>query len=376
MTELSPPIVYVYTGARWSDFPGRQFMLTRALARHHKTVYLEFDARTHRFAVFPHAEIDASGVILIHDALRLRATKLARWFPKLANAVDSFLLHRLLKKLGITDYVYWVSSSDTRLLPGMKLDRMVFDCIDPCFSEKDDNAFDAVEREVVSHAKLVFATAHTLKSRMDALHSDVVLVPNGAPDDGPPGTKPPASIPGRGSQSRPVVGYMGTLDWRFDAAAIERLASDCPEVTICLAGRVNQEQRDAVSKLSAYDNVVVTGSISREQGEAFISSVDVGLIPFRPGAMNDAINPCKLYMHLWAGAPIVATNVRECRDLEPMVLTETPNRSLADCVRQALQRPPSERSLRQDFARQNTWGARARQALDALASRNLLTSKK
>ncbi len=363
--STTPTIVYVYTGARWSDFPARQCMLTRALSRYCRMIYLECGAPSARARLFPWAENISPEVTIVRDAMRLRHSRLGKRSRWLAAWVDGQRLSQLLGLLGAKDYLYWVSTNDPMLLVGMQTDRLVYDCIDPCFDPRFQAQADHRERQIAARSKHVFATAEALVERMKTMHDSVTLLPNGGPDTPfrEQAAERPVSLKGRHGR---VVGYMGTLDWRFDPGAVMAAAEVLPHVTFCLVGRVNAEQAAAVSLLKKRNNVIVTGAVSVAEGKAYMAAFDVGLIPFVPGAMNDAINPCKMYMYLWAGMPVVATDIRECRRHAPHVLTADENSPLVKRIEEALSEPQANRERRRLFAAENSWDQRARQAMSVL----------
>ncbi len=346
-------------------------MLTRALARHCRVVYLECGVRSKLGHLMPWAQ-QQGDILVIYDAFRLRYGRVGRRFPRLASWLDGLWLRSLLKRLGIVEYVYWTSAGDPRLIAGVDTSRLVFDCIDPCFTPATQEEFDRDELAVVSKAKVVFATAESLLERMRAHHPAAFLLPNGAPDSAPVAgeLKPvPSALAGK---KGPVVGYMGTLDWRFDGQAVMEVARALPEVTFCLVGRIIEDQQAMIDELKKLPNVVVTGLVSRAEGEAFTARFDAGFIPFVPGPMNDAINPCKMYMYLWAGVPVVATDIRECRRHAPWVLCPDASRDLKSTIEQALQSSQSGRVERQAFALSNTWAVRADEAMKHLRDRGLV----
>ena len=125
--------------------------------------------------------------------------------------------------------------------------------------------------------------------------------------------------------------------------------------------------------LRALPNVVMPGAVSTEEGAAYNNAFDVGVIPFLPGYVGDAINPVKMYMYLLTGKPVVSTWINECRLAQPHVrATKTPQEfidALRDAVNEPDQRAHDERI---SFARQNTWADRARTAISVLQSRSLL----
>lgn len=311
----------------------------------------------------------------MHDALALRTNRWWRRLPRLAAAVDAFLLHRLLRTQGVQEYVFWLSVPAPEWMAGMRRDRMVYDCIDPLFETEGRETFDERERSVADEARVVFCTAQTLLEHMRTMHQDVHLLNNAASPElfeveqaGATGTPP--ALAGR---PQPVVGYLGTIDRRIDAETLTAVARAMPDHTFCLAGRVNSDQEARVAELRALPNVVMPGAVPIDEGAAYNEAFDVALIPFEPGYVGDAINPVKMYMYLLAGKPVVSTWINECRLVSPLVHATHGADEFIRAVRAAGEESdPGLAEARIAFARRNTWDDRARSAVDVLRERGLL----
>lgn len=375
LPDASLPIVYLYPGSRW-DNTSRQRLLPEALSEHVPVVFLSTATPSRALLDIkrPRAEHLQPGVTVIHDALALRTNRWWRRLGTLAARVDAFLLHRLLRSEGITDYVYWLSVPEPEWLTGMRVDRLVYDCIDPGFFPEDQEDFDAREFAVAAKARVVFCTAETLLHRMQEVHSDAHLLNNAASpemyESERSATQRPGPLRGR---PHPIIGYLGTTDWRVDCETLADAAAALPDFTFCIAGRVNADQEARVARLRALPNVVMPGAVSTEEGASYNNAFDVGVIPFLPGYVGDSINPVKMYMYLLTGKPVVSTWLNECQLAQPHVrATKTPQEfidALRDAVNEPDQRAHDERV---SFARQNTWADRARTTISVLQSRNLL----
>ena len=208
----------------------------------------------------------------------------------------------------------------------MSLDRLIFDCIDPCFVKEDQEKFDRNEAAIAKRATLIFCTARSLHERMLAQNSRSFLVPNGCHVETYEACRSPATLLLTSSlrgRKRPYIGYMGTVDWRFDAATVTEVARQMPDCTFVVVGRVNQDQETNIRELRQLANVVITGAASYDEGHAYTKAFDVGIVPFIPGPMNDAINSVKMYMYLAAGKPVVSTWLAECGRAEGVRESDT-----------------------------------------------------
>jgi glycosyltransferase involved in cell wall biosynthesis len=373
------PIVYLYPDARWEENTSRQKLLNEALCEHTPVFYLSttLSSRSPFALRRPYAEQIGKNLTIIHDAMSLRTNRWWKRLGPLAAKIDAAMIHSVLRKQGVTDYVFWFSVPGPEWMAGMRLDRMVYDCIDPCFVPSDQASHDAREYEIAAKAKLVVCTAETLLERMLKVHPNVHLVPNGASlamyeTENTSSLPLPKLLQGR---PRPIIGYMGTTDWRVDCETITAAAKALPEYTFCIAGRVNQDQEHRVTELRTLPNVVMPGQVSPEEGAAYNKAFDVGLIPYLPGYVGDAINPVKMYMYLLTGKPVVSTWINECRRNMPLVsATRTPEEFVA-ALRQAANEPDQRaREARMAFARRNTWQERGRHAIDLIRNSGLFDS--
>jgi teichuronic acid biosynthesis glycosyltransferase TuaH len=370
------PIVYLYPDAPPVANQGRQHLMTEALRAHAHVYYIATTSYTRSLGAIkrPYAEKLGPNFTVIHNAMSLRTNRYWKRLGPLAATIDAAWIHKVLKQEGVTDYVFWLSVPGPEWMAGMRLDRMVYDCIDPCFIPSDQANFDTKEYTVAAQAKLVLCTAQTLLERMQKVHSNAHSVPNAASlelyeADQTRSMPIPALLEGR---PRPIIGYMGTTDWRVDCETMLAAAKALPEYTFCIAGRVNKDQEHRVTELRALPNVVMPGSLSTEDGSAYNKTFDVGVIPYLPGYVGDAINPVKMYMYLLTGKPVVSTWINECRLNMPLVsATQTPEEFIA-ALRAAANEPDQSASeARMAFARQNTWQERARRAIELIRSSGL-----
>lgn len=371
------PIVYFYPGAQWDLPPGRHRLIMEAISAYHPVIFLD----TPRFrgeyfeAIRPTVERRSENLAIVHNAFGLRYARLGRKLKQASAAIDAAWLHSALRSLGVTDYIYWLSANAREALWGMKTNRLVFDVIDPCFETGGQAEFDRLEESIARKARTVFCTAETLYEKLQKIHPHVYLIPNAcAPATYLPEATRGLSLPKALEQrTRPIIGFMGTFDWRVDTVTLTEAAKRLPEYTFALPGRINADQEEKVRELRSLPNVVMPGSVSEEEGFAYTAAFDVGLIPFIPGEMNDAINPVKMWMYLVAGKPVVTTWVRECYRQAPYVQATHTVEEFVAAIRQSVTANDAiQNQARIDFALQNSWDVRAQDALRHLYENGLL----
>jgi glycosyltransferase involved in cell wall biosynthesis len=366
------PIVYGWLGSTWNKGLGRDRLMW-SLSEMLPVILLDNGSAPARQD--PYVEEMGENRFVLRNAMRLRNSRVGKRIATLSAWLDSAKFHRALRHAGFDDYIYWLSSNDPRMVLSMSLDRLIFDCIDPCFVKEDQEKFDRNEAAIAKKAKLVFCTAHSLHERMLAQNSRSFLVPNGCHVETyeacrSAATLLPAPLVGR---KRPYIGYMGTVDWRFDAATVTEVARRMPDCTFVVVGRVNQDQETNISELRKLSNVVITGAASYDEGHAYTKAFDVGIVPFTPGPMNDAINSVKMYMYLAAGKPVVSTWLAECVRLKGFVRATQTASEFVEAIRSELAGDSVEGKARRiRFALENTWDQRAEQAIGLMQANGIL----
>ncbi len=376
---MTIPIVYHGLGIRWCSWSaGRHLALMRAMAQRHPVIIL--DAPDLAGGAFrqrrPRLEHVHDNLHVVRNAFGWRAARLGRRLDPVSAYVDAAWTRAALRRLGCRDYVLWMGSPAPERARWMNTGRMVYDCLDPCFDSRHQVAFDRREENVATRSHVVFASADRLVERMRRWNANVYHLPNAADPCFAASREGPSALPEplRG-RPRPVIGYMGTLDGRFDFEAIRCAAAALPDFTFCLVGRVNGDQEAAASTLRAMPNVMMPGPAHGDRAVAYNHAFDVGLVPFRHDPLNDCLDPVKLYMYFMTGKPVVAAATRECRAREHLVYLARGAMDWINAVRvAATEDDAAARRARTDYAMMNTWDHRAEQALQTMRVAGLLES--
>jgi len=372
------PIVYLYPASTLKSDVSRQTKIAEALAEYTTVVFIQTAPYTRSIAQVPAPTIRqaAKNLLVVENALGYLNNRIGKRLGPVHGLLDGRKLHQLLRAHGIDEYVYWLSAPMPELLEGMRTDRLVYDCIDPCLIASEQAKHDAAEAQIAAHSKVVFCTADILLERMQKIHNRTFLLNNAsAPEEYAPEAVADLPLPQLlKDRPHPIIGYLGTIDWRVDVESMVAAARALPDYTFCIAGRVNQEQEPRVAALRVLPNVVMPGSVSHAEGSAYNAAFDVALIPYMPGDIGDSINPVKMFMYLTQGKPVVSTWVRECVKNMPLIsATRTPE-EFAEAIRQAANEQGTvQRNARMNFARQNTWQVRAETAIRHLEECGLLS---
>lgn len=171
------------------------------------------------------------------------------------------------------------------------------------------------------------------------------------------------SLPPRRSE-RTIVGYVGAMDYWFDAEAILFAARSHPEWMFVLAGRIEDKN---LYKLGLLPNVELRGEIPFALVPQTIATFSAAIIPFRVMPLTLATNPIKLYEYFSCGLPVVSSPLPEVEQFSHLVyIAETKEDFSRQLQRAVAERDPALEEERIQTARRENWAARAVSLLEAL----------
>jgi glycosyltransferase involved in cell wall biosynthesis len=360
-SPMRPKVCLVfYHGNDWDGVRARQRYLMQALSESVRVVYLDGTWARRGWITVRHPQPGVTVVAGFTSLLAALERRSLGWLARVAGFVFSAIIRQRGESL-----IFWNAENLKRPHRFIPHERLVFDCIDPSFSEESAEiaAFHRRDSEMLRAADIVFASASSLVERCREENSHVHLLNNACEPAEYSAellakSPPPSWWP---TDGRPIAAYLGSLDWRFDFALITAVARQSPKLFFILAGNVIPECASLVERLRALPNVICPGRISMEHGRYLIANCSVGLVPFLPGAMNDAVNPVKLYAYALLGKPVVGTPIRELVERPELVLTGQTGEELANHLAGVVDdssRGPAPEALKA-FAQANTWKARA-----------------
>lgn len=364
--------ILYYHGSDWGETPSRQTYLMQAMSRYCHVVYLD-KGRDQRGKVVWRSISDRLTVVrgLIRLFEFFDRTKLS-WVSGMYARLALRTIHERYSNV-----IFWNAENLIRPYRFIAHSVLVFDSMDPCFSEDLDEiaAFRARDEEVLEAADVVFATADALADECRKTHASVTLLNNACePEEYSDTLLAVAEKPQWWPKTEaPIGAYLGTLDYRFDVDLIVEACVQNPNVHFILAGHVvpGTKSESTLPKLLAMPNVTMPGRISVEDGRYLLAHCNFGLIPFIPGEMNDAVNPVKMYAYSLLGKPILGTAIRELV-IRPEIVQVAPDaatfgRMVPDVV--SLSQDPGHRKLLQTFALNNVWAVRAETAWNVLQAK-------
>ncbi|HLI55492.1 MAG TPA: glycosyltransferase [Actinomycetota bacterium] len=227
----------------------------------------------------------------------------------------------------------------------------------------------AGERRAGRRADLVMAVSPVLARRWAEAGASTVLMPNGV-DSAAWAEVGELPVPPDVDLPRPVAGFVGHINDRIDLTLLEAVADRGQSLLIVgpvSAGGAGSP--GAWSRLIARPNVRWVGTKAFRDLPGYLGAIDVGLVPYRDSAFNQASFPLKTLEYLAAGLPVVSTPLPANRWLDTSLITEAAGApAFAGAAGRWGEVPasPAARAERRAFAAGHDWTRRADALLEEL----------
>ena len=251
--------------------------------------------------------------------------------------------------------------------------RVLYDWIDDLsVFPYDMSLLEKNHEAALSEATVVASVARRLHEDALRRRPDAIYLPNGVEYERFAASAAPASADKDLSPflaaGRPVAGYYGALAEWFDYELVDEAARLRPDWSFLLIGPMYDQSLQGRPMLKR-ENVRWIGPRDYALLPGYLALFDVATIPFRINPITTATSPLKLYEYFAGGKPIVTTPMPECAAF-PEVTIARDAREFADALDQARARgrDPIFRERLRALGRENSWDARVRTALSALAA--------
>jgi teichuronic acid biosynthesis glycosyltransferase TuaH len=170
------------------------------------------------------------------------------------------------------------------------------------------------DRTFAQKADVVIVTSAFLGTSMKDLNKNVQVVKNGV--DFPMFNKQAKQEPKPPAAKR-RVGYIGSLDHRFDIDAVEYAIQNLPDYDFEFVGDLMNKSIE--ERLSKYPNVEFKPPVKPDEVPALLSKCDVGLIPYLCTDYTKNIYPLKINEYLAVGVPVVLTAFADLPEFNAIV---------------------------------------------------------
>lgn len=153
----------------------------------------------------------------------------------------------------------------------------------------------------------------------------------------------------------PVIGFIGALGNWIDVEILAALGEEADRCgwSVVLVGP------PFGATIPRSSSIISLGYKPYHDLPCYLARFDVCILPFdrSPTAMSS--NPIKLYEYLASGKPVVATSIPEALTLKELVYVAANAEEFIFLIHRALESPMVDVERRVEFARANSWEARA-----------------
>ena len=356
--------ILVFPPIDWNYRYQRPQQLSCAFAeRGHRVFYIStefFDGHGYGVIGTP-----APGVFVIRLGCRLPHPEINRDALTSRQCLElSASLSSLVEQMGMNDAASILQNPVwTTPVQALGFGKIVYDCLDLITGfEATNSAMHELELKLIEEADAVICTAASLIEYVRKCNPrrSPVLVRNAC---GPEFFEIP--FISKDFEKRPVVGYIGAIEFWFDCDLILAVAAMNPDYEFVLAGNPSNEARDCFSNIH---NIKLLGEIEISKVPLLVKSFDVCIIPFKCLPITKFTNPVKAYEYLAAGRPIVATPMEELDQFAPLVAQAATPEKFSIELRNAvsLSKDPTDYENRRLQVAAHTWQQRADAILNVM----------
>lgn len=226
-------------------------------------------------------------------------------------------LRKTIKKLKLDNPIIITAYNPMYGLPMIgKLNEYlnVYYCYDGMDTQRHKSRIYSIEQQFCKQVDGIITTSDYLNAEKQKLNAQSYVVKNGVDFK-------LFELHAKKSVSSPSVpkkvGYIGTLDFRFDIDIMEYAIQELPRVLFEFTGYLlNQNIKERLSK---YDNVAFFKSVKAQEVPELLSKYDLGIIPYKMDEVNKNIYPLKINEYLAVGVPVVMTAFANLTDFKSMV---------------------------------------------------------
>ena len=224
-------------------------------------------------------------------------------------------------------------------------------------------------REVLGAADIVLANCEEVARSMATMARDILVVPNGCDTRPAPEAPQDSRFRHFAALPRPVVGVVGNLEPKTDSALLRKLALERPAYQLALIGSTHAAEPDLL-RLSELPNVTFFGVVTYPEVRAWVSRLDVALVPHRDTEQTRAMHPLKVLVYAAESVPVVATAIENLGDFAPLMRVASSAEDFVAGVDEVVEgRFRVAKEALRAAVQENSWERRVDQIMAAVAAR-------
>ncbi|OGJ37527.1 MAG: hypothetical protein A2383_00695 [Candidatus Pacebacteria bacterium RIFOXYB1_FULL_39_46] len=242
------------------------------------------------------------------------------WIEKLNQLLNLwYLLIRYGR--GKQHTVLWIFDSLFWFYPKIKIfyPKLIslYDCVDYVWhcEIKLRKLLRIQEKKLIKNSDFFFVNSQVLAKLHSKTRQPTAIVPQGFRlNDFQRPLKTKVKFP----KNKPIIGYVGSVDYRLDFALLHRLIKQNPQWLFVFWGpRQDLEATDDFEtnrKLKTLPNVFFGQSTNRRELPNIIKQFDVCMIPYNIALKSNQYSyPMKIFEYFYLGKPVIATPIIELK---------------------------------------------------------------
>ena len=160
---------------------------------------------------------------------------------------------------------------------------------------------------------------------------------------------------------RPILGYVGSINYRLDTELIKGIAWDRPDWSIALVGNNSFDNKNDWPQ-----NIYFIPGVEYKQMPGIIALFDVCLLPHLANKLVDSESPIKLFDYLASGKPIVSQNLAGVRPYREYVYLAENKAQFISSIEKALKEDAAIQAKRKEYGLTQNWDNRLKQIKEYL----------
>jgi teichuronic acid biosynthesis glycosyltransferase TuaH len=230
----------------------------------------------------------------------------------------------------------------------------IYYCYDGPDKRKQRARIVTVDKQLSEKADAVITTSEFLNSVKKKINAESYTVKNGVDFDLFSAFAKQEVY----ARKRKLIGYIGSMDNRFDIDNVEFVIQNLPDADFEFTGNVRKQS--IKEKLEKYPNVHFRPAIKPNEVPQLLSSYDIGIIPYKINEINKNIYPLKINEYLATGVPVVMTSFANLPEFEKYVSFAPDKETFLRKVNTEIKNDSITRIKdRVKFAQSNSWENRA-----------------
>jgi glycosyltransferase involved in cell wall biosynthesis len=238
--------------------------------------------------------------------------------------------------------------------------KIIFYCVDE-FSIFDGVATETVldmEKRLIQKADIVLATSQKLFESKRKYNNNSYFMPHGVDVEHFAKAQSDETIIPDDIKDikKPIIGFFGLLDDRFDQDLISKVAKLKPDWSIVLISKTDVP----ISLLKECKNIHILGQRDYQTLPAYCKAFDVALIPYILNEQTENVNPIKLREYLASGLPVVSTKLPEVVKYNEVAMIAENHEDFIKSLEIAIKENSKEKiNERMKFVEKESWISKA-----------------